>query len=330
MAGASDRPGEFELIARYFAPLARRFPGAFDLLDDAATLSVEPGHELVVTTDAVVADVHFLADDPPESVGRKALRVNLSDLAAKGARPIAYLLDAVFNKDVEEPWIAGFAAGLGEDQDEFDIALIGGDTAATPGPTTLAITALGLVRAGTMLRRSHGRPGDDIYVSGTIGDGALGLDVRRGALADLSSAARAHLEDRYRRPQPRVVLGPALIGIARASIDISDGLIADLGHVVRASKCRATVDVSRLPLSAAARQALHLAPSALARILGGGDDYEVLFTAPPEAADRLARLAAGLSLPLTPIGTLTEGEGVSIRDQDGREIPLEHVGWQHF
>lgn len=330
MVGSDDRAGEFELIARYFAPLARGSPGALDLLDDAATLSVAPGHELVVTTDAIVAGVHFLIDDPPETVGCKALGVNLSDLAAKGARPIAYLLDAVFNREVEERWIAAFAAGLGAAQDDYGIALIGGDTAATPGPTTLAITALGEVRAGTMLKRSAGKPGDDVYVSGTIGDAALGLDACRGAFAGLSPAARAALEDRYRRPRPRVALGPALVGIARASIDISDGLIADLGHVARASRCRAVIEAGRVPLSAAAQEALRLTPAARPRVLGGGDDYELLFTAPAAAAERLARLAGELGLPLTAIGKLTAGEGVAVLDEAGREIALDRGGWQHF
>jgi hypothetical protein len=219
-----DRPsrrGEFELIARYFAPLAAAAPGALGLTDDAAWIRPAPGEELVVTTDALVEGVHFLGTDPPSLIARKALRVNLSDLAAKGAQPLAYLLDTVFSRGVSEEWIAAFAEGLAADQAEYGVALIGGDTTATPGPTMLAITALGTVPAGRMIRRSTAKPGDDVYVSGSIGDAALGLEVLRGGLADLPEAARAHLIGRYRLPQPRLGLGPRLWGLAHAAIDVS-------------------------------------------------------------------------------------------------------------
>lgn len=328
-----DRPsrrGEFELIARYFAPLAAAAPGALGLTDDAAWIRPAPGEELVVTTDALVEGVHFLGTDPPAQIARKALRVNLSDLAAKGAQPLAYLLDTVFSRGVSEEWIAAFAEGLAADQAEYGVALIGGDTTATPGPTMLAITALGTVPAGRMIRRSTAKPGDDVYVSGSIGDAALGLEVLRGGLADLPEAARAHLIGRYRLPQPRLGLGPRLWGLAHAAIDVSDGLVADLGHICETSGLGATVEAGLVPLSAAAQAALVRQPSLLAQILGGGDDYEILFAAPPEAAAALADLAGAEKLALTRIGRVTAGSGVTVLAADGQPMALANAGWRHF
>lgn len=324
------RISEFGLIARYFAPLAAAAPEALDLVDDAAVIAPHAGHELVVTTDALVAGVHFLPDDPPDLVARKALRVNLSDLAAKGAVPRWYLLDAVFPNDLPEEWIAGFARGLRQDQDEYGIHLIGGDTASTPGPLTLAITAMGETPIGKMLRRSTARAGDDIYVSGTVGDGALGLLACQGTLAHLSDADRAALTDRYRLPRPRVTLGPKLIGLATAALDVSDGVVADLGHICETSHLAAIVEETNVPLSAAARAALEHAPDLIDRVLGGGDDYEILFTAPPCLAADLAALAGATGLPLTRIGRMAAGEGVQIRAAGGRLRRLARGGWAHF
>jgi thiamine-monophosphate kinase len=324
------RRGEFELIAAHFAPLAAGFPGAFGLRDDTASLSPPAGQDLVLTTDALVAGVHFLPDDPPDLIARKTLRVNLSDLAAKGARPLGYLLDAVFGPAIDDDWIAAFASGLAADQAEFGVSLLGGDTAATPGPTTLAITAIGTVAAGRMIRRSGAEPGDDIYVSGTIGDAALGLRVLDGRLPGLNEAAAEHLVGRYRLPQPRVALGPRLIGLASAAIDVSDGLVADLGHVAETSRCGAAIEAPRVPLSAAAAEALRGDAGLLAVMLGGGDDYEILFTAAPAAADALGRLAQELAVPLTRIGRVVVGEGVQVVDAEGRPIAVARAGWQHF
>jgi thiamine-monophosphate kinase len=322
--------GEFALIARYFAPLARGVPGAFDLTDDAALVRPEPGHDWVLTSDALVAGVHFLPDDPPDLVARKALRVNLSDLAAKGAVPRVYLLDTVLPKDIEEAWIAGFAAGLAADQEEYGVRLIGGDTTSTPGALTLAVMALGQVESGRMLKRSAAQDGDDIYVSGTIGDAALGLLVLRGGLLRLGAASRDALVERYRLPQPRTSLGPALLGLARASMDVSDGLVADLGHVCETSGLGAVIDEPSVPLSPAAREALHEHPALIASILGGGDDYEILFTAAPDAREKVAALARRLELPLTRIGAMQGGSGVKVLRLDGSERTLDSAGWQHF
>jgi thiamine-monophosphate kinase len=321
-------PGEFEIIARYFAPLAAQQPAALGLGDDAAILDLEPGWSLVATADALVAGVHFLPEDPPGLIARKMLRVNLSDLAAMGARPVGYLMTIALPPSADEPWIAAFAAGLALDQAEFGIGLLGGDTVATPGPLTLSVTALGRVRAGTALRRNAARPGDAVFVSGTLGDAALGLEVLRGRLAGLSGANRDFLVDRYHLPRPRLALGAAVVesGLARAGMDVSDGLVADLGHIAETSGCAAEIEAARLPLSPAASAALAADPGLLIHILAGGDDYELLLAAPPEAEASLSALAdAGL----TRIGRILPGSGVRVLDAGGRPIPLSRSGYQH-
>jgi thiamine-monophosphate kinase len=322
--------GEFALIARYFAPLSREVPGAYGLTDDAAWVRAEPGLDWVVTSDAVVAGVHFLPDDPPALVARKALRVNLSDLAAKGATPRFYLLDAVLPKDTEEDWVASFASGLAADQAEYGVHLIGGDTTTTTGALTLAITALGQVPAGRMLPRGGARDGDDVYVSGTIGDAAIGLIALRGGLGRLGAAATDWLVDRYRLPQPRTSLGPALREVAHAAMDVSDGLVADLGHICETSGLRAVIDEPAVPLSVAAREAVRAHPALIESVLTGGDDYEILFTAAPSARDAVAALARRLELPITRIGAMRGGSGVAVVRADGSERALDSAGWQHF
>lgn len=328
MAGGVD---EFRLIADLFAPLSRGFPGALGLTDDAAFLAAEPGTELVMTVDAMVAGVHFLPDDPPDLIARKLLRVNLSDLAAKGAAPLAVLMAAAFPKDVDEPWLRAFAAGLAEDLDAFGLPLIGGDTVSTPGPLTLSVTALGRVPAGKGLLRSGAAVGEVVWLSGSLGDGALGLAAAQGLpLAGVDAGGMTFLADRYRLPCPRVSVGPRLVGLARASMDVSDGLVQDLGHLARASRVGAVVEVDRLPLSPAARAALAADDSLLARVLTGGDDYELLFTAPPEAAPALVALTAETGVPLTAIGRIVDGEGVRVLDAAGRTLGLKATGWRHF
>ena len=323
------RAGEFELIARHFAPLAADFPGAFGLGDDTARFAVPSGRELVVTTDTLIADVHFLAADPPDLVARKSLRVNLSDLAAAGAVPLAYQLATAWPRDIDEAWIAAFARGLAADQREFAIALSGGDTAATPGPTTITVTAFGTVPAGAGLGRGGARAGDAIMVSGTIGDGALGLRAIRGALPALAPDAAVFLAERYRLPRPRSALGPCLPGIATAAIDVSDGLLADLGHLCERSGCGARLEIARLPLSPAARAALAADAGLLGTILGGGDDYELLFAVPP--ADRARALALATSdVPVTEIGRFEPGKDVRAVRADGTALPSLPAGWQHF
>lgn len=320
---------EFGLIERYFAPIAKNFPGALGLADDAALVDLDPGHQLVVTTDALVADVHFFADDPPDLIARKLLRVNLSDLAAMGAEPRAYLLALALPKDTDEAWLAAFAAGLAADSDEFGIALAGGDTVATGGPLSLALTALGQVAHGTALMRSGAKDGDRVYVSGAIGDGALGLMALKGEL-EISAPHRDHLVGRYRLPRPRLSLGRRLVGVAHAVIDVSDGLIADLGHICRASGLGVTIEAAAVPLSDAAREAVAGDGALLARLLGGGDDYELVFTAPPEMDGAIAALGRDLKLPLSAIGRVGPGDGVVIGDSDELGLVFDGGGYRHF
>jgi thiamine-monophosphate kinase len=330
--GEPSRPGEFELIARHFRPLAAKYPGALDLSDDAALIDVRPGWRLVATADALVAGVHFLAGDPPSDIARKMLRVNLSDLAAMGAEPLAYLMTLALPSDTDESWIAAFAEGLAADQAQFAIALAGGDTVATVGPLALSLTALGQIEAGSALRRNAGQAGDVVLVSGTLGDAALGLRVCRGELPLLAPDLRAQLVGRYRIPEPRVALGRALVRgrLARAALDVSDGLVADLGHICEESGVGAVIEAARLPLSPGASAALAGSSDLIGDVLGGGDDYELLFTAEEGAllAVRAAAVAAGV--PVTAIGRLTAEPGIRVEDAEGRPVAVGKAGWTHF
>jgi thiamine-monophosphate kinase len=317
---AGDLPAEFALIARHFRPLAG--PGALELVDDAAVLTVPPGKELVVAADAIVAGVHFLPDDPPETVGKKLLRVNLSDLAAMGAAPLGYLMTVSAPKLTPDAWFAAFAAGLTEDQARYRVPLLGGDTTSTPGPITLSLTILGTVAPGQAIRRAGAKPGDGIWVSGTIGDAALGLAVLQGRLTDPTG----YLAARYRLPEPR--LGLALAGIAAAGMDVSDGLVQDLGHLCRAGGLGAEIDADAVPLSAAARAA---GPEWLATCLTGGDDYELLLAVPPDREPALKAAGAATGTPVTHIGRFVAGEPkLVVRTADGAPLRIEQPGWSHF
>jgi thiamine-monophosphate kinase len=325
---AADELGEFERIARFFAPLAG--PSGLGLLDDAALVKCRPGRQLVVTADAIVAGVHYLPDDPPELVARKLLRVNLSDLAAMGAQPLHYVLTTALAPEVGPEWLAGFAAGLGEDQRHFGIDLLGGDSVATVGPAVLSLTAIGEVAAGKAVRRSGARPGDLVWVSGAIGDAYIGLRLLRGAYPDLPPEHRGYLIHRFQIPEPRTELGPLLCSLAHAMIDVSDGLLADLGHICETSQVAAVVELDLLPLSSAARVVAEGDPAIRPRLATGGDDYELLFTAAADAAKRIADLSSQLGIPITRIGRIEPGAGVRLVDADGRAIALDRTGYRHF
>ena len=324
----SEGLGEFGRIRRFFAPLAG--PGGLDLRDDAALLDCAPGHRLVVTVDAIVAGVHYLPDDPPDLVARKLLRVNLSDLAAMGARPRHYLLTTALPAALDDEWVARFAEGLAQDQHHYGIDLIGGDSVATQGPAVLSLTAIGEVAAGAEIRRSGARPGDRVWVSGTIGDAFLGLAALRGGYPELPAEERTVLISRFQLPEPRVELGPRLAGIAHAMLDVSDGLVADLGHICEASGVGARVALAELPLSPAAQRIAAGTPDLPLRLATAGDDYELLFTAPPEASETILRLSAELRLPLTAIGTIEPGAAVRLVDAKGKIVPVGAAGYRHF
>jgi thiamine-monophosphate kinase len=320
-----NRYSEDELIARIFAPIAG--PAGLGLRDDAALIS--PSSEATVATvDMLVAGVHFFADDPPGLIAKKALRVNLSDLAAKGAEPVGFLLSLALPGEWTNDWLEAFAAGLAEDARAYAIPLIGGDTTATPGPLTLSITALG--RSPRFVPRSGARPGDALYVSGTIGDAALGLAARREAslAARLSVEARAHLLDRYLLPRPTLELVPLLRAYASAAMDVSDGLAGDLAKLCRASGVGAVVEVPLVPLSPAAREAVARAPELLTTALTGGDDYEALCAVSDGAGFESAARASGLSV--TRIGVVRPDAGVGFLDERGCAQIFERASYSHF
>ena len=328
MSGRPSRSGEFELIARFFAPLAPGAKGALGLTDDAALIDISPGCQLVAKVDEIVAGVHFPLDDPPELVGRKALRATLSDLAAKGARPLGFLQAITLNDTIDDAYLQRYAAGLASDVATFGVPLMGGDTVSGPGPLTIAITALGEVERGRALLRSGAQPGAGIYVTGTIGDAALGLACLSGGLS-LPAEQTAVLIDRYRLPRPRLQAGRALLGLASASLDISDGLVADLGHICATSHVAARLTLSAIPLSAAARAAVANDSKWWEIILGGGDDYELAFTVPRSREPDIESRSVQADVPLTRIGEIGTGAGVSVLDEQGRTVPIAVAGFQH-
>jgi thiamine-monophosphate kinase len=331
MGDETTRPGEFELISRYFAPIAG--PGALGLLDDAGLLRPARGYETVVTTDALVAGVHFLPDDPAGSIARKALAVNLSDLAAKGATPDGFVLSLVLPHGWSEDWLSAFASGLADISRETACPLIGGDTTSTPGPLTLSITAFGSVPAGRMVQRAGAKPGDVLLVSGTIGDGALGLQAHRpdkpGWVATLDASHRAYLVDRYLHPCPRLAIAAALQAHASAAMDVSDGLAGDLAKLVRAAGVGAEVDLDAVPLAPAARAALMADPALAELAWTGGDDYEILCTASQGEYLSLIAAAQEAGVLLTPIGRITAAGPVQYRD-NGKPRHFERASFSHF
>jgi thiamine-monophosphate kinase len=337
--GADDRlHGEEEIIA-FLAPLAEGAPGALGLQDDCALLTPEPGTELVLKTDPVAEGVHFLPGEAPADIAWKALAVNVSDLAAKGATPVGYLMALSFPEAPSRPWLAAFAAGLGQAQARFGCHLLGGDTDRRPGPLTVSVTAIGAVPQGGMVRRGSAKPGDLLFVSGTIGDAGLGLALLR----DPGRAAEWLLNDlqsekaiqRYRRPQPRLALGPALRRYASAAMDLSDGLVKDLGRMLRASGLAGELRAADVPRSVEGEKFLAVVPDdpggqRLAQLITAGDDYEVLAAVPEQRAAEFRAAAAAAGVPVTAIGALSAGAGLTIKDALGKPLHLDRTGWDHF
>jgi thiamine-monophosphate kinase len=325
--------GEDAIIA-LLRPLAG--PGALGFKDDCATLTPRPGTDLVLKTDPVAEGVHFLPEDAPEDVAWKALAVNVSDLAAKAARPIGYLMALSFPSAPTRTWLTRFAAGLGEAQTAFGCTLLGGDTDRRPGPITISVTVFGEVASGTMVQRATARPGDLLYVSGTIGDAALGLRLcREPALAQrwgLSAEQAAQLVGRYHRPQPRLALASALRGHASASMDLSDGVVKDLGRMLRASGVTGSLELARVPLSRAVSQVVITEPALLAQLAAAGDDYEVLCAVAPASAEAFETEAGKSGLAVARVGQVGDlGEGqLRITDAAGNNVQLQSGGWDHF
>jgi thiamine-monophosphate kinase len=324
--------GEDSLIARYFRPLATD-PGAFDLGDDAAVLKAR-GDDLVVTTDAIIEGVHFLADDPPDTIARKALRVNLSDLAAKGATPAGFVLTLALGA-ADDAWLTPFAGGLGEDAAQFGCPLLGGDTVSTPGPKMISITAFGRVPEGKMVHRRGAKAGDRVVVTGTIGDAALGLGILKGgtvatALAD-DTKAKELLVGRYRVPQPRSSLARAIRDYAGAAMDVSDGLAGDLAKLCAASGVSAVIDAPSIPLSAPAATLLARGSVGLETIVSGGDDYEILCAVPEDRFEAIAEAARQAAVAVASIGAFIAGtSNVRFLDAGGAEISLKRLSYSHF
>ena len=323
---------EDSLIARYFKPLATD-PGAFGLVDDAAVLKMQ-GDDIVVTTDAIVEGVHFLPQDPPGTVARKALRVNLSDLAAKGAVPAGFVLTLAL-RDADDAWLEPFARGLGEDAALFSCPLLGGDTVSTPGPLMISITAFGRVPVGKMVHRSGAKPGDRVVVTGTIGDAALGLGILNGAAAATAlagdAAAKEMLAGRYRVPQPRNALAKAVRDHASAAMDVSDGLAGDLAKLCAASGVSAVIDAQSIPLSVPAATLLARGTVGIEAIVSGGDDYEILCAISENRFEAFAQAAGLAGVAVTSIGTIIAGVAVPrFLDSQGREIALRRRSYSHF
>ncbi|MCF8477628.1 MAG: thiamine-phosphate kinase [Pseudolabrys sp.] len=330
----ADTPSaEDKLIARYFAPVATD-PGALGLTDDAALIKPPPGCELVLTADALVGGVHFFNDDLPEMIAAKAMRVNLSDLAAKGATPRGFLVSLALPKTVGDDWLADFAKGLREDAAHYKCPLLGGDTVTTPGPAMISVSMVGHVPEGMMVRRAGAKAGDKVFVTGTIGDSALGLALRRnpdiGATWNLTEEEHEFLRLRYLLPQPRNALTEAVRHYASAAMDVSDGLAGDLAKLARVSAVAADIEAARVPLSEAARAVLAADPKAFETALTGGDDYEILCTVPPDKVDRFRVAAMAAKVAVTEIGTIAAGEGARFRDDKGSEIAFERAAFSHF
>ncbi len=306
---------EFSLIAKYFKPLAASFAGSLNLSDDAAIISPPENCELVITKDAISQGIHFIGSEDPALIAAKALRVNLSDLAAMGATPLCYFLALMLPKNTSKEWLEKFVGGLKETQEKFSIKLAGGDTTSTEGRISISITAIGSVPTGKALRRSGAKIGDDIYVSGTLGDAALGLELLQ------KEEENDFFINRYLLPQPRIDLGMALREIASSAMDISDGLVQDLGHICTASNVGAVIYSDKIPTTNNQQ---------LITALSGGDDYELIFTAPPDKKQAIEQISTSLNLPLTIIGNITNGKSLTVLDKNNNIIQIDKKGFSHF
>ncbi len=320
---------EFSLIAKYFAPLSGE--GSFGLKDDAALFIPEKGNSIVVTQDALASSVHFFPDDPPALIAKKALRVNISDLASKGAKPKSFSLALGLSAETDENWVSEFAQGLGEDCKQFDISLSGGDTFKSNAGLVISITAFGEIPEVEYTSRLCGKAGQHVYVTGTIGDAALGLLARQEKLPGLATQHQEFLINRYLLPEPRTAMYSAIRQFASSAMDISDGLVADLKKLCEASSVSARLNLPEVPLSTAVQEAIALESSLLETAISGGDDYEILFSVDPDNADALRNAAEECGVQVTRIAELVEGNGsVSVIDETGKQINLKASGFNHF
>ena len=326
---AMEKLSEFDIIKRYFTPLANN-EFSLGLADDVAKFSVNSECELVFTKDVCVAGVHFFHNDPPETIGRKALRVNISDLVAKGAQPIGYFMGIGLPVDWEENWLRNFCDGLSEDQKLFGISLLGGDTVHSPNNLFISITAIGKINPGAMCQRNTAQVGDLVYVTGTIGDSFLGCRILGKQLELADRTDTLYLTNRYLLPEPRANAIDFIQKFATASLDISDGLIADLNHLCVASGVGAEIDLNLVPVSSSVERAIKNDYAILTEIITGGDDYEVLFTIPVAKREESEIVAKNCKLQVTNIGKITAGNKLRVLESDGSEIAIPKMGFQHF
>jgi thiamine-monophosphate kinase len=330
-----DTPhGEDSIIQEFLAPLAAGYPGAFGLMDDCAVIAPPAGCELVVKTDPVVEGVHFLPGTAPEDIAWRALAVNVSDLAGKGAIPIGYLMALALPEAPKRAWFERFTSGLGEAQRAFGCHLIGGDTDCRPGPLTVAITVFGSVPVGRMVRRGAARVGDHLFVTGTLGDAALGLALLKDAALTqrlgLETSETAGVVSRFLRPQPRLALRPLLLAHASAAMDLSDGLMKDCGRMCAASGAHARIEAAALPLSDPVRKAVATDTAWFKAAAAAGDDYEILAAIPGTKVGDFKKDAAALDFPVTRIGEIRAGSGVRMQQADGSDVIFKRTGWDHF
>ncbi len=323
---------EFDLIAQFFSPLSKEYSGAFSLLDDCASYTPEPGFDLVITKDTIVSGVHFFDDNPPASIAIKALAVNLSDIAAKGADPKVYLLSIALPKSKNSEWLQEFAKGLLELQLEHNIHLIGGDTVSTSGPLTITITLIGQVPTGKMVLRSRAKPGDALYVTGTIGDSWLGLQsyIDKEFLREFSASEICWMKERYLHPYPKNKLSSVIRDYASASMDISDGLVTDLRKLCEASRLGSIVQTNKIPLSQAAEKYVPKNNAGIEKLITGGDDYELLVTVPSDMCELFERESAKQGIAVTEIGEMTDTRNIDILDKSGAKLIINTGGYDHF
>jgi len=319
----ADTLSEFEIIRRYFTQATSHTELAVG--DDCALIRVAPGAELAVSTDMLVSGRHFHADADPEKIGHKALAVNLSDLAAMGATPRWATLSLALPR-ADEVWLADFSKGFLRLAQRYDVDLVGGDT--TRGPLTICVQIMGEVPVGHALRRDGARPDDEVWVSGEVGDAALLLAHLAGNV-DLDSREGTVCAQRLHEPEPRVALGEALRGVAHSCIDISDGLAADLGHILERSSVGAVIELSLVPRSSVLERHLSV-PAALRALLAGGDDYELCFTAPATRHDEVLRIADETATPVACVGRVVPGEGLTVLGERGEPVEIGTAGWDHF
>lgn len=316
---------EFGIISKYFSPLAKNYSGALGLKDDAAIITPNTNNNIVVTKDAIVENVHFFKNDSAHDIALKLLGVNLSDLAAMGASPLAYLIGVILPKNTNQNWLEEFSASMADGIKQYGGALIGGDTVSHDGPLTLTLTAIGEIPLGKELKRSGAKEGDLVFVSGTIGDSYLGLQSIKGHVE-----AYEYLQERYHKPIPRIEIGIKLREIASACIDISDGLVADLTHICESSGVGSEINLKNIPLSTHSRKIVDKNAGMLIKIINGGDDYELLFTCAAKKESEITNISKEVGIPIAKIGSITKGDKVTILDEAGSEIILQNGGYKHF